>query len=498
MTAGARQAHQVCILCKNRKKKCDKALPSCGYCTRKGLSCSYQDGWRRSHDSGVGSPGSARQSLNGSPATHAIGVPSVSDAIPTDPMALRTNLYIQVNRIIRSTGQFVDDITARYFQGIHHFIPVVSRTRFHDNLITLGATPAADFSILLLSICLITHNPSPGTSRLETVDQHTIHVSARSLFAQLQAVLPPSVHLIQAGLLISMYEYAHGQVDQAFASITGCARIAYSARIHNRDFTRRAQETGVVTELEAEEAFNTWWGLVICERTIVCDVTVPEQPLVTIAPSEDARLPTESEVLAQGDSIDLNTMSNVLVSSPISIEVGGFGRAAQAASHLDQVLKGFQMPDLRSRLVHLDFLDLGLQGFLKLVMQQCQGKWAIFCGAIALAIRTLFVLHQHILALPAEEIANANYKAPDKWFEGSLAALDTITKMTVDIAESHENVPPHVVDSMPPSLAYILRAALQHIHSSTRPEDPSWSQSAEGRLQGALARFNRRWGVRDS
>lgn len=27
-------ATHVCKTCKGRKKKCDKALPSCGYCTR--------------------------------------------------------------------------------------------------------------------------------------------------------------------------------------------------------------------------------------------------------------------------------------------------------------------------------------------------------------------------------------------------------------------------------------------------------------------------------
>lgn len=50
-----------------------------------------------------------------------------------------------------------------------------------------------------------------------------------------------------------MYKYAHGKPDSAFASITGCARMAYAAGIrqHARD--------------NCEEA-NTWWATVIYER----------------------------------------------------------------------------------------------------------------------------------------------------------------------------------------------------------------------------------------
>jgi hypothetical protein len=81
------------------------------------------------------------------------------------------------------------------------------------------------------------------------------------------------------------------------------------------------------------------------------------------------------------------SIPNVLVSSFITIEVGGFGRSAQAASLLDEVLKCFDARDLRARLIHLNSLDFTLQSFLNVVMEQRQGKWGIYCGAIAIAIR---------------------------------------------------------------------------------------------------------------
>jgi hypothetical protein len=118
-------------------------------------------------------------------------------------------------------------------------------------------------------------------------------------------------------------------------------------------------------------------------------VTVPEQPLLTVVPGANARLPSEPEALAQPDAPELCPRPNITVSSLASEGVGGFGRGAQAALLLDQVLKSFQTPNLNDRLVHLDGLDAALQTFLTVVLQQSHGKPGPFCGAISLAIRSI-------------------------------------------------------------------------------------------------------------
>jgi hypothetical protein len=172
----------------------------------------------------------------------------------------------------------VGDISARYFQHFHRHLPVISRTRFYNNLITLGATPAADFSVLLLAICLVTRAPAlgyeSGHGATRSVEQQSLYLTARSLFAQVQVSCSPSVPLIQAGLLLAVYEYTHGRPDDAFMTIAGSARMAYAARIHARD-RHQTQMTHIAGHnadtdllLQAEEAANTWWGIVICERYV--------------------------------------------------------------------------------------------------------------------------------------------------------------------------------------------------------------------------------------
>jgi hypothetical protein len=202
--------------------------------------------------------------------------------IPSEPTASEASLYLHAHDLIRATGQFVDDISARYFQGLHRYLPVISRTRFHGSLITPGATPSAGFSVLLLSICLATTSPKLGwrtgdATNPRPVDRRSLHLATKSFFAQVQALFPPSVPLIQAGLLLAVYEYAQGRPDEAFVSIASCARMAYAARIHlcNRPSPqppgspRAAPTTDTHTntglQLQAEAA-NTWWGIIICER----------------------------------------------------------------------------------------------------------------------------------------------------------------------------------------------------------------------------------------
>lgn len=78
-----------------------------------------------------------------------------------------------------------------------------------------------------------------------------LYSATKAFFAQAQASLPLSLSIIQAGVIISLFELASDRVYEAFASIGNCARLGYTARLHLA---------------EAGEEANTWWGIIICER----------------------------------------------------------------------------------------------------------------------------------------------------------------------------------------------------------------------------------------
>ena len=130
------------------------------------------------------------------------------------------------------------------------------------------------------------------------------------------------------------------------------------------------------------------------DRTFFCDVTVKEQPLITVIPNGDGKLPTEAIILEQSDFQGPESIPYLPISSISAIDVGAFGRAAQAAWLLDQVLKVSKTPNLDTDLVQVRGLDTDLRTFLGAVVQQCNGERGIFCEAIAIAIELVFRRNQ--------------------------------------------------------------------------------------------------------
>ncbi|KAF7588897.1 hypothetical protein BBP40_005047 [Aspergillus hancockii] len=169
------------------------------------------------------------------------------------PTAIDTTLCLQARRIIQMTNQFVDDISVRYFQGLHRCIPIISRERFHDCLIHVGASPPASFSVLLLSICFVTYQPEILPQSPRPISCQSLYFTVRMLFIQIQAFFRSLVHLFQVGVLFALYENALGKPDGVFLYITSCARMGYAARLHNE----RPTACRSFEEEEEEEAANT-------------------------------------------------------------------------------------------------------------------------------------------------------------------------------------------------------------------------------------------------
>lgn len=188
---------------------------------------------------------------------------TLSDVLQSEPTNINSTLYLQIIRIIRLADRSVDDISMRYFRGIHTFIPVISPCRFHEELLHSSAFPSARFSLLLLSMCLITYHPGLVARNSSPVDQATLYLTTKTFYAQIQSSFPHSLHLIQAGIIIASYEYATKKVNDAFASIGVCARMGYAARLH---LASPIEGSDPRQYSQAEEELSTWWAIVIAER----------------------------------------------------------------------------------------------------------------------------------------------------------------------------------------------------------------------------------------
>ncbi|KAK8002413.1 rhamnogalacturonase [Apiospora arundinis] len=458
----------VCTLCKARKKKCDKQLPCCSYCVKNDLQCIYEPVTRKH-------AGQHQQKQRRLP-THITTTPSSSASPPTPSVPSEVsvgpaNLHRQVYQLIRASGQFVDDVSTSYFHGLHLYMPIVSRTRFHDSLVALGAIPSADFSVLLLSMHLVTldsfvrdrmeKNHRPHDSASSTIiggstkpdTQQSLYMTTKSLFAQVQSTFTPSIRLVQAGILIALYEYTRGEADQAFITISLCARLAYAARIH---------------------------------RVFLCETGVQDQPLITSMPDPDAKLPTEAAILELSD-VDLSSSFQTsegegrLPSSQLSTlrnaSIGAFGRIAQAAWLLDQVLRGFEIPNLDTRLTCLRKLDGELRMFLSDLVQQTSGKRGPSCQAVSLTIRYATTP----FSFPPQPFAQVS---DPETLQVSHAALKSTTTMVIDVADAHRSS--DSAYGLPPTYPYNVQAALNYIRERQLDGSDSTLLDLEERLRWSM------------
>ena len=157
-----------------------------------------------------------------------------------------------------------DDVRAtasNFFAHIHSWMPFISKKRFYDLYLPSSFQSRSDVVLLLLSLKLITTLPptsprNPRTPLYHAVKHFHLQVQDSSVF---------SLPVLQAGVLLALYELGHGIYPAAFLSVGACARYGHALGIN---CSGSLQARRVLTLVEAEERRKTWWAIVILDRSV--------------------------------------------------------------------------------------------------------------------------------------------------------------------------------------------------------------------------------------
>jgi len=242
-----KRAQNVCHACMLRKKACDKALPGCGFCASRLLVCRYDVSAPKSKDRRAYNPGRhfvALQSL--SPPSGSSHAKTLTRQLPSPRNQIdhtsihQFSLYVLPQSVEESLNQLAqhftehtkltyDNIIDRYFQESREWLPVVlpsslrreaSRYREEERL------SPADFTTLRLVMLLFVIPALNPSLRPPHASQEFFYTTTKSAFAQAQASICTSLRLVQAALLIALYEYISIRPDAAYISITTCVGLA--------------------------------------------------------------------------------------------------------------------------------------------------------------------------------------------------------------------------------------------------------------------------------
>ncbi|KAF5627834.1 uncharacterized protein FTJAE_9102 [Fusarium tjaetaba] len=374
------RASRVCRICKAKKKACGKELPTCSYCFKRGFDCIY--------DTESDTP----------PMNDDVAEVFKPWSLTLFPMAISTatldsTMAYHMHYLYRVVGQSPLQAGKRFLDNFQKWLPIIAPRHLYEHIeLSERGLPGADISVLLLAICLVTLR-SGGVLDDPLFHHSAVHVTVKTLYAQVQAMMQASVALIQTGIILSAYEYASGQIDSAYISIAACIRMAQVAGVDTacKKLTAVQEET----RLQATSEWNLWWSNIVLERFILLEHSSNGRPdPIAVCPSSDVPLPSDTE--SNGEYIPTYcTMSSSTIQNSSSLK---------------------------------------LQERMSVFMAQTPHEPGLRCGTIATVVRSLYILHEKILSIAGSLSADADR---DGWVNSSEAALETITKIMVDVAKHH-------------------------------------------------------------
>ncbi|KAF5982128.1 hypothetical protein FCOIX_3892 [Fusarium coicis] len=363
------RASRVCRICKAKKKACGKELPTCSYCFKRGFDCIY--------DTESDTP----------PMSDDVAEVFKPWSLTLFPMAVSTatldrTMAYHMHYLYRVVGQSPLQAGKRFLDNFQRWLPIIAPRHLHEHIdLSERGLPGADVSVLLLAICLVTVR-SGGDLGDPLFHHSAVHVTVKTLYAQVQAMMHASVALIQAGVILSAYEYASCQIDSAYISIAACIRMAQVVGVDTA-----CKKLGAVqeeTRLQATSEWNLWWSIIVLERFILLEYNSNgRRDPIAVCPGSDEPLPSDTE--SNGEFIPTYcTMSSSTIQSPSGLS--SFGRQAQAIYMLDHCLHETKQPkqsDSESQLLKLQLLDKDLQERMSVFMTQTPHEPGLRCGTIA-------------------------------------------------------------------------------------------------------------------
>ncbi len=266
--ATKRSQHVHCALGESRRLKALSAELTRHTRTRRKWACKYvrppQD---RTSTPASGLPWSTLGAENDPPAAHAIDFPTV---LFLDPSILQHRpidfadkigqVPEQVLCLLGGMGE-IRAAASRFFEHMHTWMPFISKKRFYDLHLTSQYRHRPDIILLLLALRLITTLPPTNPRNART----PLYNATKHFYLEVEGSSVFSVPVLQAGVLLALYEVGHGIYPAAYLTIGACARYAHALGMN---INKLVETKKVLTLVEVEEKRRVWWAIVILDRFV--------------------------------------------------------------------------------------------------------------------------------------------------------------------------------------------------------------------------------------
>ncbi|CZR56322.1 uncharacterized protein PAC_06210 [Phialocephala subalpina] len=287
---------------------------------------------------------------------------------------------LYVSDLLGGDGK-VREMAITFFSTIHPWMPFISKTWAYKHLLSPLSPVHADSALLLLSIQLINWIPSASAN-----PKTPMYTAAKQFFFELETAGSFSIRVVQAGLLILLYELGHCIYPSAYMSVGTCARQAVALGF-DKDI-KQGNTTGLSWD-KVEERRRVWWAIVILDRFM--NLGNPPRMLATTDPGTGDILPADDTPWERGL---LPSSEPSTIGSQSQLKMGRFARFAQATYLLGQVFRHVSDQPRDDAFYEQEAAQLNrtLHALIHLSQSEAETRRLEFCTQTAVCYCALLIL----------------------------------------------------------------------------------------------------------
>ncbi|KAH7239901.1 uncharacterized protein BKA55DRAFT_576731 [Fusarium redolens] len=422
------KASNVCLSCRVRKQKCDRALPKCSRCAAKLKHCDYTVHTNLSCHAYNDQPVEAL--IQRRPSGYDLSWRSSAGLLQAVYEIQQSSFINLVYRILDLTGVTVPHLIQDYFVKIHPWFPVLGRNLLQESCSTLSIGSKPSSLLRLLAILLVTRHPC-GPEEHPTTS--VLYTTLKQLVVTSRPVADSCCDLLQCNLLIALYEYGQGLTNEAFLTLGSSVALQKLASSFMRQI--RSSEAYIPDISHYENI------ILILDRTISWSGLDHPTPL-NCYPQESTDegfqfdLPSLNRTLSM--SLD-DTLKRLQLTCQVALTTG------QAFQYLYEVKDGNNLS------TELDVHVRRVENMVAALMREKQSHSWMFCDGIAMGLSCLLALHQTVV-----KQANAPLGSQEH------LALRSSQRMAWEICKvSMEMINPSSVSQLSfVGMCYVFRAAV--------------------------------------
>ncbi|VUC26603.1 unnamed protein product [Clonostachys rosea] len=437
-------AQRACSTCRKQKRKCTRELPECSLCLKHGRRCDYDEAipapdvqqppCSHPHLSPYSASNTHASPFRSNGSSQDLALPLLAQSKFPASFFLDHDAFQLLGRSIepaavkfptsvldpvRDQARIRSDVDI-YFNSTHTFFPIISKTRLYREIGNTGHSINADTALLLSALRLhVQSSDDSDPSSRET------YKAVKAFFAQVEVSNIISVRLLQAALLIALYEVSNAVYPMAYLTVGHCARIGHALGMHARKSAPQISPAPA-SSTELEERNRTWWAVILLDRYV--NVGGKSRPFACEDARPDAYLPMDD---------GLTLVQPLAVSTSTTVAASFFARTCQAAHLLSKVLRHLNDVDTDPEFRYQEAIQItrtvqALSSTILLEAEEQVEKTSdstahlVYCTAIGLCFSALFCLYNEYSCIDKftpEQLQSAHLQEMQKHAFSSLGDI---------------------------------------------------------------------------